>query len=85
MTHAVIELSGDISPAMPYLSRLIKGCAYNPEANLMSFRLRGMGVIVYAQKIVINDVEDEATARTVIDWLRDIMNAADTDDTRQQG
>ncbi len=83
MTRAVVELSGDISIAMPNMSGLIKGCAYNPEANLMGFRFRDMGVIVEARKITINNAENEAAAKTVIDWLRDIVNTADTDNTRQ--
>jgi len=74
MIRAVVELSADISTAMPNMSRLIEGCAYNPEANLMGFRVEGMGVIIEAHKMTINNAEDEATAKTVIDWLRNIIN-----------
>ncbi len=77
MIRAVIELSGDISTAMPRMSRLIEGCAYNPEAHLMGFRIKDMGVIVEAHKITINNAEDEATAQTVVDWLKNIINATD--------
>ncbi len=64
MTRAVIELSGDLSPAMPHLKRVIKGCAYNPEEHILSFNREGKSVIVYAQKIVINNAdEDETEAR----------------------
>lgn len=73
MIRAVVELSADISTVMPRISMLIEGCAYNPEANLMGFRVKGMGVIVQANKITINKVEDEATARDVIDWLKNII------------
>ena len=75
--RAVVELSDDISTAMPHMSRLIEGCAYNPEANMLSFRMESKGVIVYAQKIIINNAEDEIEARRVVDYLRDVMNAAD--------
>ena len=77
MTRAVIELSGDLSPVMPRVSRLIEGCAYNPEANLMGFRYKDMGVIVEAKKITINNAEDEAIARTVLNWLLKIINGSD--------
>ena len=77
MRRAVVELSSDISTAMPHMSRLIKGCAYNPEAHLMGFRYKDMGVIVEAKKITINKAEDEATAKIVIDWLRNIINATE--------
>jgi len=75
--RAVVELSADISTAMLGMSRLIEGCAYNPEANLMGFRVEGMGVIVEANKMTINKAEDEATARNVIDWLKSIINTTE--------
>lgn len=71
------QLSGDISTAMPHMSRLIKGYAYNPEVNIMGFRVQGMGVIVEAHKITINKAEDETEARMVVDYLRDVVNATD--------
>ena len=74
MIRAVIELSADISVAMPRMSRLIEGCAYNSEANLMGFSVQGMGVIIRAHKITINKAEDEATARDIIDWLKNVGN-----------
>ena len=77
LIRAVVEISADISTIMPHMSRLIKGCAYNPEAHLMGFRYKDMGVIVEAKKITINNAEDEATARTVIDWLRKIINTTE--------
>ena len=43
----------------------------------MGFRVQGMGVIVEAHKITINKAEDETEARRVVDYLRDIINAAD--------
>ncbi len=77
MIRAVVELSADISTAMPRMSKLIKGCVYNPEVNLMGFRIKGMGIIVEANKMTINKAEDEATAKTIIDWLRNIINVAE--------
>ena len=74
MIRAVVELSADISTAMPQMSKLIEGCAYNPEINFMGFRVKGMGVTVEANKITINKAEDEATAKAVVGWLRNIIN-----------
>ena len=51
--RAIIELSDDISTAMPYISKVIKGCAYNPEANIMGFRMGNKSIIVYGHKIEI--------------------------------
>ena len=77
MIRAVVELSADISTAMPRMSRLIEGCAYNPEVNLMGFCIKGMGVIVEAHKITINKAKDETEARRVVGYLRDMINTVD--------
>ena len=77
MPLAVIQLSDNISGALPHLSRTIKGCAYSPVEDILSFHMEGKSVIVYAQKIVINNAEDETEARRVMDYLRDVINAAD--------
>ena len=73
-TRVVVELSGDISSAMPRMKRLIKGCAYNPDAHLLAFRHKDMRLVVEPRRVIINGVKDEATARTVMDWLRGILN-----------
>lgn len=73
MTRAVIELAGDISPVMSRMSKLIEGCAYNPETRIMAFRFKDIGVIVERNKIFINNAEDEAIVQTVIDWLKSIL------------
>jgi len=77
MPLAVVQLSDNISGALPHLNRAIKGCAYNPEENILSFYMEGKNVIVYPQKIVINNVKDETEARRVADYLRDVINATD--------
>jgi hypothetical protein len=84
MTRAVIELSGDISPAMPHMSQSIEGCAYNPEANLMAFRLKDMPVLIESHQITIYNAEDEATAKTVMDWLLNTINGTDEKVTNQE-
>jgi ArsR family metal-binding transcriptional regulator len=70
VTRAVIDLSGDFSPLMPRFSRLIEGCGYSSDANVLGFNYNGMGVIVEARKITINHAANEATARAVMEWLQ---------------
>jgi len=77
MPLAVVQLSDNIRSALPHLNRAIKGCAYSPEEDILSFRMEGKSVIVYPQKIVINNAADETEARRVVDYLRNIINAAD--------
>jgi hypothetical protein len=77
ITRAVIEFSEDISPALPLMQRLIEGCGYNPEAHVAAFRFKDMGVIVERNKIIVNNADTEAMAQTVIDFLKDVLNASD--------
>lgn len=81
MTRAVIELSGDISPAMPHMSKLIEGCAYNPKNHIMAFHLEDTSIVVERDKILINKVEDEASAQGIIEWLRDVLSVINENNT----
>ena len=76
LTRAVIELSDDISYAMPTMQRVIDGCGYNAEASVAAFRYQNMGVIVHKNEIIINNAEDEAMAIEIINFLEDIINTA---------
>ena len=76
MTRAVVKLSGDISSAMSRLSKLIEGCAYNPEANLMGFRFKNMSVTVEPRQINISHIEDETMIKTFIDWFMTLAKNA---------
>ena len=77
MTRAVIKLSKDISSAMPRLSMLIEGCAYNPEANLMAFRFKNMVVNVEPRQITVSNIEDENDIKPLMDWLMNLINETD--------
>jgi hypothetical protein len=59
------------------MSRVIKGCGYNPKAHVAAFRLWDMGVIVKPDKIIITDVENEAAAHNVMDWIINIIENND--------
>ena len=57
------------------LSNLIEACAYNPEVNVLAFRHNDIRVVVENKKIFINDIETEAEARAMIDWLSGLASA----------
>jgi len=59
---------------MPFLSRQINGVCYNPDVPLAAFNLRGMPVVISAREIQIYNPENEAMAREVIDWLKELLN-----------
>jgi len=66
-----------LAQLLPRMSKLIEGCAYNPEANLMAFRFNDMAVTVESRQINIFNVEDEAKVKTLMDWLVNIINGTD--------
>jgi hypothetical protein len=69
VTRAVIDLQGDTSPVMPRINKIIEGCSYSPEKNILGFSYKGLGVIVEPKRITINNAADEATAKEVMDWF----------------
>jgi ArsR family metal-binding transcriptional regulator len=73
---AIIELNGDISPVMPYLSRTIESCGYNPAAKVLAFPVGNLGVVINADKITLIDVADVKTAQAFLDWLKDKIKTA---------
>jgi hypothetical protein len=76
VSRAVITLSGDMTPAMLYLSRVIAHCGYNPGSKTMAFRWGGMPVVVQPDTITINDMRDMETARRFLDWLKEKLKIA---------
>ena len=69
---------------MPRMSRIIEGCAYNPEASILAFRFKDMRIVVERNRILINQPKDESEAQTVIDWLASIVNGTDEQVTKQE-
>jgi ArsR family metal-binding transcriptional regulator len=60
---------------MPKLSRIIEACAYNPQANILAFRHNNIRIVVEKHKIIINDIETESEARSIMDWLSSLISA----------
>jgi hypothetical protein len=77
VARAVIELSEDIMPVLPYLCRLIKGCACNLDEHLAAFRLRGMPIVIKGKEIIIYQAADESEAVEVMIWLKMMLSNPD--------
>jgi len=75
ITGTVIELSGDIGPAMPWLKQNMANCGYNQKARIISFRKNNMGVVIQPRKITVYNTEEEGAALKVVDFLKGIMTA----------
>ena len=63
---------------MPKLSRTIEACAYNPDVNVLAFRHNNIRVVVERKKVFINDIETEAEAKAVMDWLAALASEKET-------
>ncbi len=73
VTRAIIELSGDIAPCLPHLSRVIENCGYRPDVETIAFRLWDMPVVIQSNTITINNLRDMKTAHRFLDWLKSKM------------
>ena len=59
---------------MPKLSKAIEACAYNPDVNVLAFRHNNIRIVVERKKVFINDIETEAEAKAVMDWLSTLIS-----------
>lgn len=58
---------------MPKLSKAIEACAYNPEVNILAFRHNNIRVVAEKKRIVINDIETDAEAMIIMNWLSSLV------------
>ncbi len=73
MTRAVIEFSGDITPAMSIWAKAIKTAAYNKEMPILAFRYNNWRVIINPEEITVKDLANESDAIEVINYLKAIL------------
>jgi hypothetical protein len=77
MTRAVIELAKDINQVMPKLSKVINGCAYDPEGHSLGFRVEDYSVVINEREMLIVGAENESQAKNVLHWLSGKINGDD--------
>ncbi|MCR4393264.1 MAG: hypothetical protein NUV31_02710 [Dehalococcoidales bacterium] len=73
MARAVIELSGNISSALPILNRAVASCRYNPEEQTATLYQGTACVIVEPEKLTIYNITDEAAAKNLVEELKNIL------------
>jgi len=71
---AEAELTDDVSPVLPYLNAVMKGTIYDPENQVLNFKMGGRGITLYAQKIVVTRLKDQKDAEEVLEKLRNLIN-----------
>ena len=70
MTRAVIKPSREISKEMDIIAKAIPSCAYSPAIPVAAFRYHNWRVILDKEEITIKDIEKEADAVQVMDYLK---------------
>ncbi len=74
--RVVAEFSDDVSEVMPYLNVLLKGASYSQEAKILHFNREHRMITLYPMVLTMAKADDEADARMVMRWLRDLINDA---------
>jgi hypothetical protein len=75
LTRAVVELSQDCCDLMPGLSRTIPGAGYRDMGESIGFHYHDLSVVLEGRHVTIVGAEDEATAMTLMDWLKERSTA----------
>lgn len=71
---AIVRLKVDISPALPYLNRTLRGAVYNAEAPYLAWKKGGRNIAFWPHKIAIGDPEDRTEAEKVAQGLVKLVN-----------
>jgi ArsR family metal-binding transcriptional regulator len=74
VTRAVINFTGDITNAMSIWAKAIPTAAYNKAMPILAFRYKDWRVIINPEEITIKDLANEANAREVMEYLKNIIN-----------
>ena len=76
MARAAIKLSRDIKPCLSVIAKKIKDSAYNREPQRLVFNRNKAVVVMLPKEINLSNLENEAEARKVLDWLKNIFDDA---------
>jgi ArsR family metal-binding transcriptional regulator len=74
MARAAIKLSRDISLCLSVIAKEIKDSAYNREPEQLAFNRTKAVVVMHPKEINLSNLENEAEARKVLDWLKNILD-----------
>lgn len=69
-----MRLKADISPALPYLNRTLRGAVYVANAPSLAWKKGGRNIAFWPYKIAIGPLEDREEAQKVARGLVDLVN-----------
>jgi ArsR family metal-binding transcriptional regulator len=70
----VAYLENDVSHILPYMNSILKGAIYNKFGNTLTINKEGKIISLHPRKIGGGKVDDEADAKEIINWLKDLIN-----------
>jgi len=73
--NALVDLSEDISEVLPYLNTVLKGLQYNQDEKFLTVKREGRLITFRSRQIAVAKLEDENEARSVLEKLKEIVNA----------
>jgi ArsR family metal-binding transcriptional regulator len=73
--NALVDLSEDISEVLPYLNTVLKGLQYDQDEKFLTVKREGCLITFRSRQIAIAKLEDENEARSVMEELKEIVNA----------
>jgi len=71
---AMVHFNVDISQALPYLNRILRGAVYNAQAPSLAWKKGGRNIAFWPYKIAIGHLEDREEAQKVARGLVDLVN-----------
>ncbi|MFZ5867093.1 MAG: (Fe-S)-binding protein [Thermodesulfobacteriota bacterium] len=74
--HCIAHLDQDIGEVLPYLNASLGGYEFIKDPPSVTFRAHGKLITVHAREIAINALKDEEEADSILQWLKQEINAA---------
>ena len=72
--RTIEQLSDDIRGVLPYLNATLRGTIYNHAAGILTFKKDGAMITLYPTTVTLAKVDDEAHARNLMEWLKELVN-----------
>ncbi len=72
--HCHAHLDEDVGEVIPYLNAELGGHQFIKEPPSVTFKIHGRLITIYARKIAVNALKDEAEADKILTWLKNQIN-----------
>lgn len=74
LLQCIAYLNEDIGKVIPYLNTELGGYQFTKEPPAVMLKVEGKLIAVHADRIAISNIEDEAEAADILEWLKEKIN-----------